>query len=73
MAAMSHEVSVVLHVDTDAPSMSTVSGRIESPFGDQLFVGWLDLLGQLEDVVDRARVDQPTDPRPRRDPPSDRE
>ena len=61
MAAMSREVSVVVHVDTDALTDSTVSGRIESPFGDRRFVGWLDLLGQLEDVFDRARVDHPRD------------
>jgi hypothetical protein len=60
---MSREVAVVVRVETDPSSSSTVSGRIESPFGAHSFVGWLELMGHLEDLVDRARatpdVDRP--------------
>jgi hypothetical protein len=53
---MSREVAVVVRVETRPSSSATVSGRIESPFGAHAFVGWLELMGHLEDVVDRARA-----------------
>jgi hypothetical protein len=58
---MSHEVAVVVRVETREPRPTTVSGRIESPFGDHSFVGWLELLGHLEDIVDRARAAEHVD------------
>ena len=33
-----------------------VSGRLESRYGRQDFSGWLELLGTLETLVDRARA-----------------
>jgi hypothetical protein len=61
---MSREVAVVVRVETHAPSSSTVSGQIESPFGAHRFVGWLELMGHLEDVIDRARQAPDTNPGP---------
>ena len=49
------EVTVVLHVDTDAVLAQGVSGRMETSEGVTPFHGWLDLLGKLEAVVDRAK------------------
>jgi hypothetical protein len=57
---MSREVAVVVRVDTDRPSAPT--GQVESPFGDHRFVGWLELMGYLEDVIDRARAAADIDP-----------
>jgi hypothetical protein len=51
---MDRELAVVVRVDTAADASATVSGRLESPYGGHRFVGWLDLLGQLEAVIDRA-------------------
>lgn len=55
MAADGREVTVVLHMDAGTVPAPVVCGRIETPEGEASFHGWLDLLGQLEAVVDRAR------------------
>jgi hypothetical protein len=48
------EVTIVLRVDLGS-AVSGVSGTIRSPYGEAPFHGWLDLLGRIEAVADRAR------------------
>jgi hypothetical protein len=52
-----YEVSVVLRVDDSPRGSSLVQGEVESRYGRQSFSGWLELLGHLEALVDRARTD----------------
>ena len=49
------EVTVVLSVDTDESAPASIGGRLESRYGQQTFSGWLELFGELEELVDRAR------------------
>ena len=57
MAAVRSEFNVKLVVDPDVRASSIVRGRVESCYGQHAFSGWLELLGQLEGLVDRARED----------------
>jgi len=52
-----YEVSVILRVDDNPRGSTLVQGEVESRYGRQSFSGWLELLGQLEELVDRARND----------------
>jgi hypothetical protein len=52
-----YEVSVILRVDDNPPGSTLVQGEVESRYGRQSFSGWLELLGHLEALVDRARAD----------------
>lgn len=52
-----YELSVILRVDDNARSSAAVQGDVESRYGRQSFTGWLELLGHLEALVDRARAD----------------
>ena len=54
---MRYAINVILSVDAGARDTSAVRGRVESRYGRQSFSGWLDLRGQLEGLVDRARED----------------
>lgn len=49
-------MNVVLRMD-DGTRPGTVHGEVESRYGREAFSGWLELLGQLEALVDRARGD----------------
>jgi hypothetical protein len=53
---VAYEVRVTIKVDVCSPP-GGVSGRLESRYGRQSFSGWLELLGTLETLVDRARDD----------------
>ncbi len=60
-------MSVILRID-DSPRGSTlVQGEVESRYGRQTFSGWLELLGHLEALVDRARTDPARSTRRRRE------
>lgn len=52
-----YEVSVILRVDENPRSPASVKGDLKSRYGRQSFSGWLELLGHLEALVDRARAD----------------
>jgi hypothetical protein len=52
-----YEVSVILRVDDSPPGSTLVQGEVESRYGRLPFSGWLELLGHLEGLVDRARTD----------------
>lgn len=54
---MRHEVSVTLRIDAGTRHPERVRGELESRYGRESFSGWLELLGHLEAVVDRARND----------------
>ena len=41
---------------------SPVRGELQSPYGRDSFWGWLELLGRLEALIDRASIDQDADP-----------
>jgi hypothetical protein len=62
-----YEVSVILRVDDSQRGSSLVQGEVESRYGRQSFSGWLELLGHLEALVDRARTDPARSTRPRRE------
>jgi len=57
MATVRSEFNVTLVVDAASCTPSAMRGRVESCYGQQTFSGWLELLGQLEGLVDRARED----------------
>jgi hypothetical protein len=63
-----YEVSVILRVDDNPRGTSLVQGEVESRYGRQSFSGWLELLGQLEALVDRARTDPARSSGRRREP-----
>jgi hypothetical protein len=52
------EIDIVVSVDTGPCDAATVRGSVESRYGRRPFAGWLDLLGQLEQLVERARHDE---------------
>ncbi len=52
---MRYEVNVILRVDDSVRGAPAVRGEVESRYGRQSFAGWLELLGHLEALVDRAR------------------
>ena len=54
---MRYEVSVILRVEDTPPGSTLVQGELESRYGRQSFSGWLELLGHLEALVDRAQTD----------------
>ena len=54
---MRYEVNVILRVDDSARGAPAVRGEVESRYGRQSFAGWLELLGHLEALVDRARAE----------------
>ncbi len=54
---MRYEVNVILRVDDNSREPATVEGEIESRYGRQSFSGWLELLGRLEAIADRARAE----------------
>ena len=54
---MRYEVSVILRVDDNPQGSTLVQGEVESRYGRESFSGWLELLGHLEALVDRARTD----------------
>lgn len=53
-----HEVTVTLRIDAGARHPEPVRGDLESRYGRESFSGWLELLGHLEALVDRARSDR---------------
>jgi hypothetical protein len=60
-----HDVVVVLRLDTRSRcSSSPVSGELRSSLGRREFTGWLELLGELEDVLDRTRAATAGSPAP---------
>lgn len=55
---MAHELSVVLRFEVEpADPGSAVRGEVRSPYGRRPFWGWLELLGQLEALLDRAAAE----------------
>lgn len=54
---MRYEVNVILRVDDSVRGAPAVRGEVESRYGRQAFAGWLELLGHLEALVDRARAE----------------
>jgi hypothetical protein len=52
-----YEVNIKLRVDDHPDGDTTVSGEVRSRYGRQTFSGWLELLGHMETVVERARND----------------
>ena len=54
---MRYEVNVILRVDPKSRASETVRGEVESRYGRQSFSGWLELMGHLEAIVDRARAE----------------
>jgi hypothetical protein len=63
-----YEVSVILRVDDNPRGSTLVQGEVESRYGRQSFSGWLELLGHLEALVDRARTDPARSTTRRREP-----
>ena len=55
-APVPHELSVVLRfeVEPGADPGSAVRGEVRSPYGRRPFWGWLELMGELEALIDRA-------------------
>ncbi len=68
MGFVRSEFSVTLVVDAAARRTGAMRGRVESCYGHSAFSGWLDLLGQLEALVDRAHDDAATARRERTQP-----
>ena len=64
MRAVVRELHVVLRfaVEAGGTAGSPVRGELQSLYGRDPFWGWLELLGQLEALVDRASIDQELEP-----------